>query len=233
MAAWDDVIPPADRLEMDRGWGQGARMGEHPALLVVDMTYAFVDGRFPLGHTAAGEPCAERIRELLDAARASGIPVIFSAGLPGRNPAEAGRWKTAPRPLPPGLPDPYEIVPQLAPLPSETVIRKRRPSAFFGTELASLLLFHRVDTVILTGMVTSGCVRATAVDAFSHNLGVVVPEECVADRVQVPHAVALFDIHMKYGDVVPLRRVLDQLRSRGGRTPGAPAGARAPGPPST
>lgn len=93
------------------------------------------------------------------------------------------------------------------------MVRKRRPSAFFGTELASLLVHHRVDTVVLCGMVTSGCVRATAVDAFSHGLRVVIPEECVADRVRLPHAVALFDIDMKYGDVRPAADVVAALEA--------------------
>lgn len=220
MAAWDDVIPDSDRREMDGDWGLSGAAGKRPALLVVDMTFGFADDRFPLGHGATGRPCIEHIAVLLEAARGAGAPVIFSAGLPSANAAERGRWKSTGRAPDPGLPDADEIVPELEPRPDETVIRKRRPSAFFGTELASLLIHHGVDTVIVTGMVTSGCVRATVVDAFSYNLAVVVPEECVADRVQVPHAVALFDIHMKYGDVAPLAQVLAALEA-----PDRPLGA--------
>lgn len=216
MAVWDDVIPAEDLAEMGQEWGHRQGMGTNPALLVVDMTYAFVDDRFPLGHGATGWPCVKAIADLLAAARGRGLPVIYTGGLAARNDAERGRWKSSGRPPDPapGLPDAHEIVPGLRPQADETVVRKRRPSAFFATELASLLTFHRVDTVIVTGMVTSGCIRATAVDAFSHNLRVVVPEECVADRVQVSHAVALFDIHMKYGDVLPaheVRAALDGL----------------------
>lgn len=219
MPAWDDVIPPEDRRELEREWGRSHGLGRHPALLVVDMTHAFVDDRFPLGHSATGRPCAEAIAPLLSTARARRLPVIYSAGLPSRNPAERGLWKSSGRPPEAGLPDPHEIVPVLAPEQHESVVRKRRPSAFFGTELASLLIHHRVDTVVLCGMVTSGCVRATAVDAFSHNLRVVVPEECVADRARVPHAVALFDIHMKYGDVLPAADVRAQLERSGAEVP--------------
>jgi len=215
MAAWDDVIPPEDRGELGREWGRAQGMGENPALLIVDMTNAFVDDRFPLGCGRAGRPCAEAIAALLAVARARGLPVIYSAGLPSANSAERGLWKSSGRPPDPELPDPHEIVAPLAPRAGESIVRKRRPSAFFGTELASLLIHHRADTVVICGMVTSGCVRATAVDAFSHNLRVVVPEECVADRARVPHAVALFDIHMKYGDVLPAAEVGAQLERRG------------------
>ena len=215
MPAWDGIIPPEDAMIMEREWGVSHGVGVAPALLVVDMTYAFVDDRFPLGYGKTGWPCVAAIRPLVDLARRRGLPIFFSGGLPARNPAERGLWKSSGRPLPAGLPDPNAIVEELEPLPHETVIRKRRPSAFFGTELASLLTFHRIDTIVLTGMVTSGCVRATAVDAFSHNFRVIVPEECVADRVQTSHAVALFDIHMKYGDVVPLAEVTTALEAPG------------------
>ena len=96
----------------------------------------------------------------------------------------------------------------------EVIIPKLRPSGFFGTSLADMLIYHQVDTVIVTGMTTSGCVRATAVDAFSYNFRVVVPEECSGDRAVVSHKVSLFDMHMKYADVVPLEAVLDRLASR-------------------
>jgi maleamate amidohydrolase len=208
---WEGLVPAEDLATMDARWGRPQGMGERPALLIVDMTWAFVDDRFPLGHGATGQGCVESIERLRAVARERGIPVVYSAGLPSANPAERGLWKSAGRAPDPALPDPNEIVPELAPAPGETVIHKRRPSAFFGTELASVLIYHGVDTVILTGMVTSGCVRATAVDAFSHNLRVVVPEECVADRISVSHAVALFDIHMKYGDVMPAADVVAAL----------------------
>jgi maleamate amidohydrolase len=121
----------------------------------------------------------------------------------------------------------FEIVPDLGPWPGERVIVKTMPSAFFGTPLASLLTYLAVDTCIVTGMVTSGCVRATVVDAFSHNFRVVVPEECVADRGELSHKVNLFDIHMKYGDVRPLDDVLEYL-ARGPRGHRAAVAAGAP-----
>ncbi len=223
MAVWDDVIPAAERALLDGEWGNSMGMGDRPAVLVVDMTNAFVDDRFPLGHAATGRPCAAAIASLLTVARPAAVPVIYTAGLPIHNPAERGLWKSAPRKPDPALPDPHEIVAEVAPQAGESVVHKRRPSAFFGTELASLLIHHGADTVVLCGMVTSGCVRATAVDAFSHNLRVVVPEECVADRAHVSHAVALFDIQMKYGDVLPLESVVGELARRTSTADGAVA----------
>src|SRR5829696_3103817 len=132
MPAWDDVIPKEDLAVMGSEWGRNRGMGSSPALLVVDMTYAFVDDRFPLGYAATGWPCAEAIAELLGLAREQDLPVFFTGGLTSRNLAERGLWKSAGRPEDPSLPDPHEIVPALQPKPHETVIRKRRPSAFFG-----------------------------------------------------------------------------------------------------
>jgi nicotinamidase-related amidase len=190
---------------------RGGRLG----LLVVDLTRAFVDGRYPLAAPRTSGACVQATRRLLHACRAAGVPVLFSRGDDVHNAAERGRWKVARLAEPPGLPPRNEIVAEVAPLPNESVIRKRRPSAFHGTELVGLLVHERVETLIVCGMTTSGCVRATVVDAFSHNFDVVVPHECVADRVHVSHAVALFDIHAKYADVVALDDVLGLVDGAG------------------
>jgi maleamate amidohydrolase len=105
-------------------------------------------------------------------------------------------------------------VPALAPAEGEIVINKGgKPSGFFGTALASYLIDAGADTVIVTGMTTSGCVRATVLDAFQYNFNVVVPFECAADRSQISHRVSLFDLHMKYADVVSLGETVDYLES--------------------
>src|SRR6516162_10118732 len=96
---------------------------------------------------------------------------------------------------------------------AQSVIVKSAPSAFFGSDLASYLIYHNVDTVIVTGTVTSGCVRDTVLDAFNYNFRVIVPVECVCDRGATSHKVTLFDIHMKYGDVVPMADVLGYLKT--------------------
>jgi nicotinamidase-related amidase len=208
MAAWDGLFTREDLAGYYKGGFDAPRpLGERPAIVVVDMTYAFVDDRYPTGWGATGEPCASAIRRLLDVARPRGVPVFYTTGQYPANRAERGRWKHSEE-SPPLPAEAHEVWPTIAPLATETVLRKRYPSGFFGTDLASLLSFNQVDTVIVTGMTTSGCVRATVVDAFSYNYIVVVPEECVADRGELPHKVNLFDIQMKYGDVLPLEDVI-------------------------
>lgn len=218
MAIWDDVIPPEERQLYARG-GMGVEpigYGSRPVLLVVDMTYGFVDSAYPLGHSETGWPAAHAIAEVLGAARESGIPVIYTLARPGATPMECGRWKGGGAAGDPRMREgrANDIVDPIAPRAGEPVIAKTFPSAFFGTNLISYLTHANADTVILTGMVTSGCVRSTAIDAFSYNYRVVIPEECVADRGQTSHKVALFDIHMKYGDVVPKADAIRYFRGR-------------------
>jgi maleamate amidohydrolase len=217
MAIWDDVIPEAERqLYAKGGMGEGrVGMGERPAIIVVDMTYGFVDSAFPLGHSATGYPAVAAIRRLLEHARPLGIPVFYSRSKSGATTCERGRWKGGGAIAHPEMLDPKAntIVSDIAPQRGDIVIAKTWPSALFGTDLPSYLIYHRIDTLIVTGMVTSGCVRGTAIDAFSYNLRVIIPEECVADRGQTSHKVALFEIHMKYGDVLPLHQVMAELHA--------------------
>jgi nicotinamidase-related amidase len=108
-----------------------------------------------------------------------------------------------------------QIVPQLAPQPGELVIEKSFPSGFSGTNLHAYLTRCQVDTVVVTGNSTSGCVRATVIDAVSAGFRVIVPRQCVADRVPLTHMVNLFDIDSKYGDVMDVEDVLAVLRGKG------------------
>lgn len=215
MAIWDDVIPDSDKrmFRKARMGGEGS-FGERPAVVVVDMSYGFVDSRYPLGNSEMGYPTANAIRSLLDTARLKNLPIFFTTGFSHSDPSHKGRWKSGGNdPAEDGLPDSNEIVEELSPLDSEVVIHKLRPSAFFGTNLVNMLIFHKVDTLIVTGMTTSGCVRATVVDAFSYNYRVVVPIECSGDRAVVSHKVSLFDMQMKYAHVAPLADVLQRLET--------------------
>jgi len=232
---WEDVIPEAD-LHRYRASGYGSREGQisagrKPCVIVVDMTREFVDSAYPTGHSETGWPAVEANARLLGLARELGVPVYFTKmyeqvdHLP--TPAQRGRWKTGGRaPADSDLPPGDVIVDALTPRPGEVVIHKHhKPSGFFGTELASLLVYEGVDTAIVTGMTTSGCVRATAVDAFQYNFDVVIPYECVADRSQISHKVNLLDLHMKYADVAALDDVLRYLSEVSGVASAAVAGA--------
>jgi nicotinamidase-related amidase len=207
------IIPPDERQRYAKGnMGKRVGFGARPAVLVVDMTRAFTEDRFPLGCTAAGVPCARAIRSLLDAVRPQAVPVLYTRYDAFAADAEWGRWLdkgtgAEPDSLMRG-PEAHEITDLLKPAAGDVVITKTKPSAFFGTPLMSVLTYLGADTVVVCGMVTSGCVRATVIDAFSYNFKVVVPIECVADRSETSHQINLFDIDMKYGDVLPLRDVL-------------------------
>ena len=215
---WTGVIPPKDLASFASGFDQENRplaVGGRPAIVVVDMTRAFVDSTYPMGWSETGYPATRANERLLSAARSAGLPIFFTKAFadPEHQPrqVERGRWRFTPKPapLPPGTPPGDVIVESLAPRPDEVVIDKgSMPSAFFGTPLASYLLNAGCDTVIVTGMTTSGCVRATVLDAFQFNFHVVVPFECCADRSQISHQVNLFDIHMKYADVISLEETL-------------------------
>lgn len=220
MHPWADVVPASDVESFSGGAANLDRplqAGDHPALVLVDMTRAFVDSRYPTGWSPTGVPAVAAARQLLHAARDTGIPIFFTTSRAGMQRTstdpEIGRWKSSQnQPADPDLPPGDVVVEDLEPLPGEIVIDKGyKTSAFFGTPLVSYLIYEGIDTTIIAGMTTSGCVRATTVDAFQYNFHVVVPHESTADRSQISHKVTLFDLHMKYADVVPTEIVLDYL----------------------
>lgn len=220
---WDGVIPAEDLASFAREFDKEDRpltAGTRPAVLVIDMTRAFVDSTYSTGWSETGYPAVDATAELLTAARAAGVPIFFTKAYPEADhqplPAERGRWKlnAAPAALPEGTPPGDVIADKLAPQPDEIVINKGgKPSGFFGTPLASYLIHAGCDTTIVTGMTTSGCVRATVLDAFQYNFHVIVPHECTADRSQISHKVNLFDMHMKYADVIGVRETINYLKA--------------------
>ncbi len=217
MSVFDD-LPLSDRDRANyakAGMGGRGERGVRPAVLIVDMNRAFVDSRFPLGSSEAAAPAIAAIAALLEAAREARVPVIYTTTFSTPHQAVKGRWKgNGGDPDDPLLssPEAHEIAPEIAPAADDAVLPKARPSAFWQTGLADVLTYERVDTILVCGMSTSGCVRATVVDGFSHNYHVLVPEECVADRGELSHKVNLFDMQMKYADVVPTAEAVAYLR---------------------
>jgi len=205
------------------GFHGRAGFGSRPALVVVDMNVGFTDPASPL--VCDLEDVVEAIRRLLEGARRAGIPVVhttvaydeagkqaaraFIDKIPALLTLEAGsRW--------------VEIDPRIAPLPEEAVVVKLFASAFFGTPLQALLTSSGCDSLIVTGASTSGCVRATVVDALQHGFRPVVPREAVGDRNPAAHEANLYDMDTKYADVVSLGEVLAHLEEVGAALPPTP-----------
>ncbi len=197
----------------ERGIGDRVGFGTSPAVVVVDMSRAFTDPNTRVG-AEQGETVAAIARVLAAARARGGVPVFFTTMAFEPDGRDGGTWgKKIPALLDLHTDDPaaMEIDPRIAPGDAEIVLNKKFASAFFGTPLASQLASRGVDTVILTGCSTSGCIRATAVDGVSYGYRIIVPEECVADRAVEPHRANLFDIQSKYGDVIGVDEVLEYL----------------------
>lgn len=186
--------------------------GARPALIVIDFMRAYTTPGAPL-HAEGVVRAVEQSVALLAAARETGIPVIHTRVLFHPSGMDGGLFaRKVPvlRSLVPGEPL-AEFDPRVAPDPRELVIVKNYASAFFGTSLAATLTAEGIDTAILIGCSTSGCIRATAIDAIQHGFRAIVPRECVGDRHDGPHEANLFDINAKYGDVVERDAVLSYL----------------------
>jgi maleamate amidohydrolase len=186
--------------------------GRRPGVVIIDFINAYTTPDSPLYAPAVVDAVQETV-SLVAAARAARVPVIYTKVLFHPSGMDGGvfvRKVPVLRRMVDGEPL-AEIVPQLPPAASDLVLVKNYASAFFGTTLAPTLTSLGVDTLIITGCSTSGCVRATAVDGMQHGFRVVVPRECVGDRHQGPHEANLFDIDAKYGDVVAKAEVLHYL----------------------
>ncbi|HEX2618828.1 MAG TPA: N-carbamoylsarcosine amidohydrolase [Phototrophicaceae bacterium] len=189
--------------------------GQKPAVLVVDFINAYITPDSPLFAPAVCDAVDQSV-ELIEAARAKGLPILYTKVLYNVNGLDGGLFvQKVPvlRRMIDGEPL-AEIVPQLTPHPQDIVVVKQYASAFFGTSLSATLTALGIDTLILIGCSTSGCVRATAVDGLQYGFRVIVPRDCVGDRHPAPHESNLFDINSKYGDVVSKADVLAYLASR-------------------
>lgn len=202
-------------------WGHRVGFGRRPALLLIDFVKAYTMPASPL--FAEGVVSAvQHSTVLLASARAAGVPVLHTTiGYHSGALVDGGAWFRKSPVLRCFTQEPFgQFCEGVEPLAEEVVIRKQYASAFFGTSLASTLVAQGIDTIVLLGCSTSGCVRASAVDGVQHGFRVAVVRECVGDRDAAPHEASLFDIDAKYGDVISRREALDlmdRLRSIGTR----------------
>jgi len=209
---WSKFLEGTDLSGYNAG-GHGRRtgFGRKPAIVVVDMINLYASKRFALGHGENTQAVISANVTLIEAARKKGVPIFFcKVGLRSTL-AEKGIWGEkvgGGKDIPP---EADEVVAELAPQEGDIIVTKNKASGFFGSNLAAMLVYLGVDTIIVTGLTTSGCVRATVVDGFSYNFRVVVPVECVGDRTALVHKVSLFDMDMKYADVMELKEVLNHL----------------------
>lgn len=224
MRDWEDVLTPRDREVIQAsGHGKSRGLGKRPVLFIVDAQESFVGLKADIFTsiaqyaTSIGEEAwaaVDRIKPLLDRARSLGIPVFYSTS--GTRDSEHAfssfqKKRTSKVPF-------TWIIPELAPQQGEVVIEKRFASAFHGTPLVSFLNALRADTLIVCGFVTSGCVRATVVDAVAYNYNVAVVTDGCADRLEISHKVSLVDMGMKYGDLVSAAQADEYLQSVGAWT---------------
>jgi maleamate amidohydrolase len=205
------------------GWGKRVGFGERAAVIVIDMCRYFTEGHYPYSCPETGTAAAAAIADLLEVARPAGLPVIYTTQGDDRpySPATAGRFPDKIIALDSSFATdarPHEIVPEVAPQADDVVLIKPKPSVFFGTQLESILNFYRVDTLIITGVSTSGCIRASVDHAFALNYRVILPLECVADRAQMPHEANLFDMDTATADVLPLEVVKHTIARKWGRS---------------
>lgn len=217
---WLDLLSEVDRQRLESArFGRRVGFGERPAVIVIDaQVYMYGEEEAPAGTYPSACPTARgtipAMSALLDSARRNGFPVFYTQYTLKRDGSDAGvyikkrdllnieGWC---------IEGTYgaEILPELAPQPGDHVLVKKKPSAFIGTPLQLMLIDRQIDTVIVTGGSTSNCVRATAVDAASYNYRTMVVEDCVFDRFDISHKVALFDIDRQYGDVITSQEAIE------------------------
>ena len=203
-----------------KGFGLRMGFGERPALIVIDMVKAFTNPDLPLGANLDAE--VEAIAPLLETAHDREIPVIFSTVMyEDHDLKDAGIWALKQKGAltlkkETGLSDVDE---RLDFGTRDSLLVKKYASCFFGTDLVPRLMAHKVDTLIITGCTTSGCVRATAVDSVQNGFRPMIVREAVGDRSAAAHEQSLFDLDAKYGDVVSLDDALDYLKTIGHNAP--------------
>ena len=235
MREWENFFPEEERKIYEKAGYKGKQsFGNNPALLVIDMQLGFTGTRpmeimeaieeFPTSCGKVAWEAIPKIRQLLHACREAGVPVVYSTGDPDFKAAMGNATKRKV-----GDTDFVEIATRfpeaIKPIEGEFIVRKARASAFFGTHLITYLTSKGVDSLLVTGTTTCGCVRGTVLDGYSYGYPVFVVEECVFDRSRTSHLVNLFEMNSKYATVVELAETLDYV-NRLKRVEGRKAPAR-------
>jgi nicotinamidase-related amidase len=206
-----------DEVYERAGWGGRVPRGTRPAVLVVDLSRGFTEARWPTGADLTAVVGATS--ELIEAARGAGAPVLFTT-IAYEDPdveGDACAWLRKA----PGLgilragSELVELDPRLPRRPTDPLLVKKGASAFFGTDAAAQLTALGADTVLVCGATTSGCVRASVVDAVQSGFNVLVPRQCVGDRASAPHDANHVDIDAKYGDVIELDEAVGYVAACG------------------
>ena len=221
---WNEFLTERDKkVFAAAGYGARAGFGKRPALLVIDVCYAFTGDkpepildsikRWRNSCGAESWIAIKHIGKLIDKAHERQLPVIYTTGTRRPDMWDSGGWtrkntRSSEAPKTASNRNGYDIVDEIAPTAKDIVIYKQKPSGFFGTPMTGYLTQLQCDSVIVTGTTTSGCVRATAVDAFSYNYRVAMVEEGCFDRSQASHALTLCDLGAKYADIVKTEEVL-------------------------
>ena len=222
MPAWDGIITEdEERRYAKAGFGGSGGIGKRPALLIIDVQYRTVGTKpkpyweaieeYPTSCGDAGWAAVDRIAPLLALFRQKGFPVLYPHVAPKNVATDSGRLAEKIPSIMGIDAKGYEFVAEIAPRPGDVLLPKKHPSAFFGTPLVSHLIDLEVDTLVVTGCTTSGCVRSSVTDAFAYNFRVLVPDDCVYDRAPTSHAVNLWDMNGKYADVMPSSEVMALL----------------------
>jgi maleamate amidohydrolase len=246
---WNKFLTERDKAVFaNSGYGTRQGFGGRPALLIIDVNYAFCgDKAEPIlesikrWRNSCGEDAwvaLPHIRALIDRAREKGLPVIYTTGVRRDDLWDSGSWawknnrndEDASNAITNSNHDGNEIMAEIAPGPRDIIIYKQKPSGFFGTNLTSYLTLLGCDSLIVTGTTTSGCVRASVIDAFSLNYRITLAEEGCFDRSQASHAINLCDMNAKYADVVKTAEILAFFDSLPVGMFDLPKGAPAPEP---
>jgi maleamate amidohydrolase len=217
--AFDELQVTAVSDVYDRaGFGRRVQRGTRPAVVVVDLTNGFTDASLPTG--ADLDEVVSHTRVLVDAAREAAVPVVFTTIAFDQARVASSAWLRKATGMAALLEGSALVTvdSRLGQLVDEALVTKHGASAFFGTDLVAILNARGVDTVLVTGATTSGCVRATVVDAVQYGFTVLVPRECVGDRASGPHEANLFDMDEKYGDVISVDDAVEYVRSTSGAT---------------